>query len=107
MKGEGAIVEHSCGEFAYNGLCLSVQVPHHGVAVPAGHETDVIHIDVACEHSHGAGGAKRACADVARVYSSAMEIETHGSTQCVSYILRFDCRATGGCIVGRDGNVLA
>jgi hypothetical protein len=95
-------------------ICLQWVVPvRAGTAswrrcsVSAAHEADVIHIDVACEHSHGTGGAKRACAYVARVYSGAMEIETHDSALCVSDVLRFDCRATGGCIVGRDGNVLA
>jgi hypothetical protein len=37
-----------------DGLCLDVQIAHDGVAVPDAHHPDVVEIEVAAKHRHGA-----------------------------------------------------
>jgi hypothetical protein len=83
------VIHHLC-KAPHDGLGLYVDITHHGIAMPATHEANVVDVDLAKEHGHGAAGAKGACADIHRLDTSAMEVEPHGLTQRVRDILQLD-----------------
>jgi hypothetical protein len=58
LEGIGTVVEHFCRVAFDDGLSLDVEVPHHGVAVPTAHHVNVVQVDLAAHHSHGAAGAE-------------------------------------------------
>jgi hypothetical protein len=46
LKGVGTVVVHRLREAPHDVLCLTVEVPHHGIAMPATHEQNVYHVDL-------------------------------------------------------------
>jgi hypothetical protein len=53
----GAVIIHHLCKAPHYGLGLYVEVAHHGIAMPATHEMNVVNVDLTKEHGHGATGA--------------------------------------------------
>jgi hypothetical protein len=49
-----------------NGLGLHMQVPDHGIDVPAAEDLDEVHIHFSAQERHGAARAQRASTDLIR-----------------------------------------
>jgi hypothetical protein len=97
-----SVVIHQICKAPHYGLGLYVEVAHHGIAMPATNEVNVVDVNLTKEHGHGAAGVKGACADIHGLDASAMEVEPQGMAQRVRDILRLDDSAHLGQIVGRN-----
>jgi hypothetical protein len=53
----GAVIIHHLCKVPHDGLGLDLEVAHHGIAMPATHEMNVVNVDLTKEHGHGATGA--------------------------------------------------
>jgi hypothetical protein len=62
LKRVCSVAIHPRREASHNVLCLAMEIPHHGVAMPATHEANVVHVDLAKEH--GAALAQQPHTDV-------------------------------------------
>jgi hypothetical protein len=61
-----AVVEHGVSIISDDWLCLDLKIAYHSVAVPEAHHPDVVEIEVATKHRHGASSAQGACTDLGK-----------------------------------------
>jgi hypothetical protein len=54
LKGVCTVVVHSLREAPHDGLYLTVDVPHRGIATTETHKPNVVHVNLSEEHIHGA-----------------------------------------------------
>jgi hypothetical protein len=101
LKGVSAFVEHFGCAVVGDWRRLDVQVSHHGIAVPATHHTDVVHINYTSEHCHCTSCAKGPSAYFLGRNSCIMAIYCHGM---MKYILDVFC-FYGGAMADSDGRV--
>jgi hypothetical protein len=52
-----SVVIHHLSKAPHDGLGLYVEVHHHDIAMPSTHEVNVVDVNLAKEHGHGAAGA--------------------------------------------------
>ena len=71
----GAIVEHGFCELLHDGLGLEMQVPHHGIAMPATEHLNEILVDFPTQERHGAACADGTSAELVSSDSSDVVIE--------------------------------
>jgi hypothetical protein len=85
-----SFIEHVGGIIANNELCLEIEVPHHGVAVPPTHHMDVAAVSSAMEQGHGTSFPQGASTNLRGFNAGAMDIDPHGIAQDFCDILGFD-----------------
>jgi hypothetical protein len=56
LEGVCTVVVHHLRKAPHNGMGLTMEVSHHGIAMPSSYEPDVVHVLLAKEHCHCAAG---------------------------------------------------
>lgn len=103
QEGVGAILEHGLGELLHDGLGLQVQMPHHGVAVPATKHLDKILVDFAAEECHGSSRANGLGAELSGANTGDVVVDGSGALDDVGDVTGFDCCAAVVSVVGGQG----
>jgi len=94
---EGVVTgrEHSACKVAHDGLCLEVEIPQHGVALPTAQQLDGVAIHVGVKKRHGATRSEGAGAHVGREIAKRGAVEDGGCPEGGSDVRGRDSATTG------------
>jgi hypothetical protein len=94
-----------CGGIPIEDGChLNVQVAHHGVAIPATHHADVLHVNSALQYYHGSAGAEGACTGLPDMHSCVVEVSHHGMAKYIHDVLDLDSNASITTVLQGNGS---